>query len=90
MIQYLFNNSTTNGNSASLAHPGGPLGLIVRGTFGGATVKLQISDNGANWVDITDALFTSEAAVLLVVPGGAILRASISGGTAASLTVALI
>jgi len=90
MIQYLFNNSTTNGNSSSVVHPGGTLGLIVRGTFGGATVRLQISDDGANWVDINDAFFTAASAQLLIVPGGALLRATITGGTAASLTVALI
>lgn len=89
-MQYLFSASTTNGNSASVIHPGGTLALVVRGTFGGATVKLQISDNGADWVDITDASFTSAAAKLLTMPTGALLRGNIAGGSGASLTVALI
>lgn len=89
-MQYFFKDYTTNGNSSSLIHAGGTVALVVRGTFGGATVKLQISDDGSNWVDITDASFTSAAAKLLTVPTGAILRANIAGGTAASLTVAII
>lgn len=87
---YLFTNSSTNGNSSSAVQNGGTAALIVRGTFGGATVKLQISDNNADWVDIADASFTSASAKLLTLPSGAILRANIAGGTSASLTVVLI
>lgn len=34
----------------------GGLALYVSGTFGGSTIKLQISPDGANWADIGGTL----------------------------------
>lgn len=90
MATYLFSARTTDGNSSSVAHPGGPVLLIVRGTFGGATVKIQVSDDGTNWVDLQYAAFTAAIATLMELPIGTLIRANISGaGGSTSITVAV-
>jgi regulation of enolase protein 1 (concanavalin A-like superfamily) len=90
MATYLFSARTTDGNSSALDHPGGPVMLIVRGTFNGATVKLQASDDGTNWVDVQYAAFTAALAVLFELPIGSKIRANVSGaGASTSLTVAI-
>jgi regulation of enolase protein 1 (concanavalin A-like superfamily) len=90
MSTYLFSARTTNGNSSSVLHPGGPVLLIIRGTLGGATVKLQVSDDGTNWVDLQYAAFTAESAVLMDLPINTPIRAVVSGaGGSTSVTVAI-
>lgn len=90
MSTYLFQNRTTNGASAALAHPGGPALLIVRGTFGGATVTTQVSDDGTNWVDLQFGVFTSATGVVFELPINTLVRVSVSGATGTtSLTVAV-
>lgn len=90
MATYLFSARTTNGNSAAVSHPGGPVMLITRGTFDGATVKIQVSDDGTNWVDLQYAAFTAAIATLLELPIGTQIRANVSGaGAGTSLTVAI-
>lgn len=90
MSTYLFSARTTNGDSASLSHPGGPVLLIVRGTFGGATVKIQVSDDGTNWVDLQYAAFTAAIATLMELPINTLIRANVSGASGStSITVAI-
>ncbi len=90
MATYLFSARTTDGNSASVAHPGGPVLLIVRGTFGGATVKIQVSDDGTNWIDLQYASFTAAVAVLMDLPINTQIRANVAGaGAGTSVTVAI-
>jgi hypothetical protein len=64
----------------------------VIGTFGGATVKLQGSNNGADWFDLTKKGGTSAASVTAA--GGfavnempAFIRPSTSGGTGTDVDV---
>jgi len=59
--------------------------LQVVGTFGGGTVKLQLSNNGTNWVDAKDI---SGTAVAITAAGGVefstaavYIRPLISGGS---------
>jgi regulation of enolase protein 1 (concanavalin A-like superfamily) len=90
MATYLFSARTTNGNSSAVAHPGGPALLVVRGTFDGATVKIQVSDDGTNWVDLQYAAFTAAIATLIDLPIGTLIRANVaSAGAGTSITVAI-
>lgn len=63
----------------------------VTGTFGSATVVLQGSNDGTNWVTLKD---TSGTAISLTAAGAsefstgmAYIRPSISGGSSQSLTI---
>lgn len=66
----------------------------VVGTFGGATAKLQVSNDGTNWADVLDPL---GAAVSLTATGyfelslsGAYIRPAISGGTGDDLDIIVV
>lgn len=90
MATYLFSARTSNGNSSSVSHPGGPVLLIARGTFDGATVKIQVSDDGTNWVDLQYAAFTAAIATLMELPINTLIRANVaSAGAGTSITVAI-
>lgn len=64
------------------------------GTFGGATVKLQGSNNGSAYADLTDpqgnAISKTSAALEAVMELTAYTKPVISGGTSQSLTITLI
>jgi len=66
--------------------------LQVSGTFGGATVALQGSNDGASWFELTKkggtaaASFTS-GAIAAVNENPAFIRPSTSGGTGSAITV---
>lgn len=88
----LFAAQTTNGNSTALAidankvyHVGGQ----VTGTFGGATVKLQVQLADDSWVDVSGASFTAagQFATRLVGKG---LRYNCAGGTGQSINATII
>lgn len=90
MATYLFSARTTDGNSSAFNHPGGPVLLIVRGTFDGCTVKIQVSDDGTNWVDLQYAAFTAAVATLMELPINTLIRANVSNdGAGTSITVAI-
>ena len=64
----------------------------VTGTFGGATVKLQGSNNGTDWFDLTKKGGTSAASVtaaggFTVNENPAFIRPSTSGGTGTDVDV---
>lgn len=88
---YLFSNKTTNGNGDAYGYPGGPRLLIIRGTMDSATVKMQASDDGTNFVDINDASFSANGATMFMLPVSAVIRAVLSNaGAATSVTVAMV
>lgn len=65
----------------------------VAGTFGGATVGLQLlGPGGSTWIDVRDGTgvlaFTSAGAVLVSLPAGTV-RAMITGGTGVALSARL-
>lgn len=67
--------------------------LQVTGTFGGATVKLQLSNNGTNWVDARNL---QGAPIAILAAGGeefstgAIhVRPLVTGGTGTSLQISI-
>jgi hypothetical protein len=53
------------------------------GTFGGATVKLQVSNDGTNWVDATTGYFELSLSAAYIKP-------VITGGTGDSIDVIVI
>ncbi len=65
---------------------GGEGAFLVAGTFGGATVTLQIlGPDGSTWLDVgTDAALTAAGAVGFSLPPGTI-RAEVDGGTPSGL-----
>lgn len=67
--------------------------FAVAGTFGGATVGLQmLGPDGATWINIEDdsgaLAISSERAVAVLLPAGS-FRASVTGGTGVSLYATL-
>lgn len=78
-------------SGAAFDWPGGTGAFVVdRGSFGGATVKLQFSIDGAGtWLDVdaagdTYVTFTAASAGLFDLPACAI-RAQVEGGTPSGL-----
>jgi hypothetical protein len=72
-----------DGQSDSVAWSGGFGTVIVAGTWGGGTAKLQASpDNGTTWVDVgTDVTFTANGMGNFQLPPGVLLRLDLSGAT---------
>lgn len=66
----------------------------VTGTFSGATVVMQVSNDGTNWVTAKDVQGTNisltSAGYAELSLSAAYIRPSISGGTATALTVAMV
>lgn len=65
----------------------------VAGTFGGATVKIQTSNDGTNFADIKDihntAVSTTAAAVFEITSAAIYIKPAISGGTSDSVNVTM-
>lgn len=65
----IFSARTTDGNGSEFDWPGGQGALIVTGTPGGATVKLQMSpDGGTNYVDTEGSLANVTGVDLFTLP----------------------
>lgn len=88
----LFTNQTSNANSPTQTLPGVCASLLVKGTWGGATVKLQVShDGGSTYTNFQqynsatgtyqDIALTSDGAHLLTLPVGLPWRLVLSGAT---------
>ena len=82
----VFDGVTTNSSSDSVDWPGGVGQMVVEGTWGGGTVKLQMSpDDGTTWVAIGgDASITADGVVNFDL-NACDLRLNLSGSTAANL-----
>ena len=82
----VFNGVTTNSSSDSVNWPGGVGQMVVEGTFGSGTVKLQMSpDDGTTWVAIGgDATVTADAVVNFDL-NSCDIRLNLSGSTGANL-----
>ena len=82
---------TADGAAGAFEYDGGPAILVLRGTWGGATVNIQVSDNGTNYVNFRDdSGFTADGAVSLDPLPRCYLRASASGTTTTSVVFAII
>jgi len=81
----LFDGETTNTTSAALTGAGVQRTVYVWGTFGGATVKVQVSPDQVEWFDVDALTFASKAAINTSFQGA--MRAVIEGGTGHAITV---
>jgi hypothetical protein len=65
--------------------------VVVWGTMGGATVTVQLSpDVGTTWVDFPVPITTTTAKSFQIsLPAGIDVRSNITGGAAASISVAI-
>jgi hypothetical protein len=71
------------------AWPGGGGVLFVNGTWGGATVSLQWSDDGTTWWGLgSDHALTADGLVHFMLPAGEIRAAVASAGTTTLTAVA--
>lgn len=68
--------------------------LTVSGTFGGATVTIQGSADGANWTTLNDflgnPLVYTAAAIALIAQNPNYVRAITSGGTGTAVNVYIL
>lgn len=88
----------STGDTASPLTIGGTMGAVgavqVAGTFGGATVTLQASNDGTNWVTVKSLLgldVSLTAAGLAEFSTGALyIRPAISGGTGDDVDVTVV
>ena len=85
--------SLENGDTATPANPtsSGPLGAAVEfsGTWGGATMKLQVSNDSVTWFDAVTpadvAISATSDAIFELSTGARYLRPVISGGSGSVL-----
>lgn len=82
----IFDSETTNATSAAASTSNASLTVYCWGTFGGATVKLQVTPDGSEWFDVDDLTFTSKGVVNLIYGPGQV-RGVISGGSGASINL---
>ncbi len=89
----LLDNASATGAGVT-ANLGGRYVFIASGTFGGATLQLQIlSPNpaGTVWIDLANGAFTAApVGVAVDVPYGATMRAALTGGTPSAFYAALV
>lgn len=77
--------SNASATGAALPVEGGTYVVTADGTFGGATLQLQLrSPDGSSWIDITDASLTAEGAFTVDLPRGEV-RMTVTGGTPSAL-----
>lgn len=63
--------------------------LSVVGTFGGATLQLQmLGPNSSTWIDIPTASFTANGAIVVELPPARV-RMNVTGGTPSALFASL-
>lgn len=81
-------------NALKLSGTGARRGAVqISGDFGGATVKIQTSNDGTNFYDIKDihnaAVSTTAAAIFEITSAALYIKPAISGGTADAVNVTL-
>lgn len=84
MAGNLLNNVAATGSGVSVG--GGSYVFTVDGTFGGATVALEIrSPDGSSWLAIANGSFTAEGNCVVELGDGSEVRVSVTGGSPAAL-----
>lgn len=84
----LLSNASATGSTVA-AGPGDYC-YMVDGTFGGATVLLQMqSADGSSFLTIADTGLTAEGAVIVTLPLG-VYKALVAGGTPSALYATLL
>lgn len=83
----IFKDETTNATSPASSAFNGQHTVFCWGTFGGATVKIQLSFDGAEWFDVDDLTFTAKTVINAYLGKDVQVRGVISGGTGASINL---
>jgi len=79
-----------NINTVGVVLPGSPCEVLIWGTFGGATVKVQVSPDTTNgvdgtWIDKPGTTTTVATSLVLSIGSGNRMRLAITGGTSPSI-----
>ncbi|MEM6888756.1 MAG: hypothetical protein AAF636_11515 [Pseudomonadota bacterium] len=79
-----------NGSTAAYIHPGGLVTAVIRGTFGGGTLAIEVSDDGTNWETPKDAQgnaaeYTEGEVITVELAAGIQVRGTLSGATGPDL-----
>jgi len=81
----LLRNAAVTGDAVTVNQRGEYV-FSADGTFGGATITLQLlSPDGTSWLAIDDAALTAEGAVLVGLGASSTVRALVAGGTPSAL-----
>lgn len=90
----LFSAETADGNgtayTAKTKVPVADVVFAANGGFGGGTVKLQVSADGTNYIDVTSAAMTAAGTLTVKIADGFKVRAVLTGATDATLNAYLI
>lgn len=79
-------NFTTNTTSSSYSSKGSSINVVASGTWGGATMAVQVLDpEDGSWVTVYSA--TADTSKNLLIGSGMAYRINISGGTAQDIDV---
>lgn len=93
LIQWPLMGNADTGTAVQMSG-GGSRSVQIEGTFGGATVVLQGSNDGTNYESLTDpqgnAISKTSAALEAIEELTRYVRAVTSGGTGTSVTVSLL
>lgn len=78
---------SANGSTTAVQHNGGTAFLAASGTFGSGTLRLEFSpDNGTTYI-ATGVSLTAAGRGSELLPTGVLVRATLTGATAPSLSV---
>lgn len=89
-IQLLSAFVATGAGGNWIASYGGSYVLMVAGTFGGTSHKLQIlGPDGVTYIDVPNTTFAAAGYVSVDIPAGATVRSFLTGGTGISLNATL-
>jgi hypothetical protein len=81
MTTQLFTAQTANGSTQAVPVNGRHVSFVAAGTFGGATLTVEVSpDSGTTWVS-TGTTLTAAGAVEVTYGEGLLLRVTLSGAT---------
>lgn len=84
MAANLLNNASATGEAIEVG--GGTFIVCAVGTFGGATLQLQLrGPDDSTYVNITDAALTVAGAYVVDLPRGATIKMLVSGGAPSAL-----
>ncbi|MGB5948157.1 MAG: hypothetical protein WBG82_02450 [Parvibaculum sp.] len=86
----ILNGATANGASAPVEWTGGTGTFWAWGTFGGATVTLEASPDGANWFAVGPAVTFAQKGVGGFALGPCKLRASVSSASGTTSVSAIL
>lgn len=85
-------NLTADGSTAAVSHPGTRVHVVIVGTWGTGTAKLQFLDDQATpvWTDVAGASWTADTATVIELANtGYTFRINLAGATSPDLDITL-